>query len=93
MRRGNAEAMPSVRVLYFFIKPNQPIRLPWLKPGAGLPSPGPAGFASTAKGGGKAGAGFPSPGPAGFASTAKGGGKAGAGVCSGLILSGAFSPI
>jgi len=70
---------------------DQPIRLP-----------GPAGFASTAKGGGKAGAGLPSPGPAGFASTAKGGGKAGAGlpspgpgkagVCSGLILSGAFYP-
>ena len=29
---------------------------PRVKPGAGLPSPGPAGFASTAKGGGKAGA-------------------------------------
>ena len=40
---------------------NQPIRLPGLKPGAGLPSPGP--------------------------------GKAGAGVFSGLILSGAFTPI
>jgi len=38
-------------------KENQPIRLPGLKAGAGLPSPGPAGFASTAKGGGKAGAG------------------------------------
>ena len=34
-------------------KENQPIRLPGLKPGAGLPSPGP----------GKAGAGLPSPGP------------------------------
>ena len=50
---------------------------------AGLPSPGPTGFASTAKGGGEAGAGLPSPGPS----------KAGAGVCSGLILSGAFTPI
>jgi len=92
-RRGDRQKRSPGRNRACAIPQNQPIRLPGLKPGAGLPSPGPAGFASTAKGGGKAGAGLPSPGPAGFASTAKGGGKAGAGVCSGLIRSNAFTPI
>jgi len=49
---------------------------------AGLPSPGPTGFASTAKGGGEAGAGLPSPGPS----------KAGAGLAQVDSLSQLFGP-
>jgi len=70
---------------------NQPIRLPGLKPEAWLPSPAPAGFATgfavPVLATGSTSTGLAVPG----LETGKGGGKAG--VCSGLILSGAFTPI